>query len=279
MESTHRIDIRRVRDGVVETTPDVVAVEEPLEIRLGFVDGERREIDLAITMRTPGSDVDLAMGFLFTEGIIARAEDVESIAYCEPPPAGEDRENVIAAQLADGVVFDEGRLARHFYTTSSCGVCGKASLEALRTQSVFEPPGMDFRVKASVLEALPDELAKHQRVFEATGGLHAAALFNSAGALETLREDVGRHNALDKLVGASLRRGALPWYGRGLLLSGRGSFELLQKAMMAGCSLVAAMGAPSSLAVDLAAEFGITLVGFLKPQGFNIYTHAERIEA
>lgn len=133
-------------------------------------------------------------GFLFTEGIIARAEDVESIVYCEPPPAGEDRENVIAAQLADEVVFDEGRLARHFYTTSSCGVCGKASLEALRTRSVFERPGMGFRVTASVLEALPDELAKHQRVFEATGGLHGAALFNSAGALETVREDVGRHN-------------------------------------------------------------------------------------
>lgn len=279
MQSTHRIDIRRLRDGGIETTPDVVAVEEPLEIRVDFLDGdERRETALAITMRTPGSDVDLAFGFLFTEGIIAGFGDVDSIAHCDPPPAGEDRENVIVAQLADGVVLDEKRHQRHFYTTSSCGICGKASLDALRTQSIFDPSAMELRIPASVLTALPEELRNHQRVFEATGGLHAAALFNGAGMLATVREDVGRHNALDKLVGASLRRGGLPWASSGLLLSGRGGFELLQKAMMAGCPLVAAVGAPSSLAVDLAQEFGITLVGFLGPGGFNIYTHPERIE-
>ncbi|MEE9255418.1 MAG: formate dehydrogenase accessory sulfurtransferase FdhD, partial [Pseudomonadales bacterium] len=280
MESTHRIDIRRLRDGGIETSPDVVAVEEPLEIRVGFVDAdERREVALAITMRTPGSDVDLAFGFLFTEGIISGLDDVESVAHCEPPRAGEDRENVITAQLADGVVFDAQRLQRHFYTTSSCGVCGKASLDALRTQSLFDPSAMDLCIAASVLIALPEELEKHQRVFEATGGLHGAALFNSAGMLESVREDVGRHNALDKLVGASLRRGGLPWESSGLLLSGRGGFELLQKAAMAGCPVVAAVGAPSSLAVDVAEQFGITLVGFLKHGGFNIYTHPERIQA
>jgi FdhD protein len=279
MESTHRIDIRRLRAGALETSPDVVAVEEPLEIRVGFADGDaRREVALAITMRTPGADVDLALGFLFTEGIITRPEDVASIAHCEPPAAGEERENVISAELADGVVLDEEGLQRHFYVTSSCGVCGKASLDAVRTQTRFDPSAAAFSVSASVLTALPDELHKHQRVFEATGGLHAAALFNRAGMLENVREDVGRHNALDKLVGAALRRGTLPWASSGLLLSGRGGFELLQKAAMGGCPLVAAVGAPSSLAVDLAEEFGITLVGFLKRGGFNVYAHPERIE-
>lgn len=280
MESTHRIDIGRYGENGVERVPDVVAVEEPLEIRVAFVEGdERRETALAVTMRTPGSDPDLAMGFLFTEGIISAAEDVESIAHCEPAGAGESRENVITVRLADGVVLDTERLQRNFYVTSSCGVCGKASLEALRVQAPIDPAPMDLHVPAAVLLALPDELRKHQRVFESTGGLHGAALFNVAGMLEAVREDVGRHNALDKLVGASLRRGALPWRAWGLLLSGRAGFELLQKAAMAGCPLVAAVGAPSSLAVDLAREFGITLVGFLKRGGFNVYTHPERIEA
>lgn len=262
--------------------PDLLAVEEPLEIRLGFgPETDRQQRSLSVTMRTPGHDEDLALGFLLTEGIVASPEQVLSLKHCtDVGHRGHGRQetsNVIRAELPPNVDVPWQRLERHFYTTSSCGVCGKASIEAVEATGCAVLPAPRPLLPADVLTALPHRLRERQDVFGHTGGLHAAALFDETGQLLLLREDVGRHNALDKLIGAAALRGWLPLHDRVLLVSGRVSFELVQKALMAGIPLLAAVGAPSSLAVELAERFGQTLVGFLRDGRFNVYAGAERV--
>ncbi|MFD5112401.1 formate dehydrogenase accessory sulfurtransferase FdhD [Streptomyces sp. NPDC058391] len=269
---TERRRTIRIRDGSVTTRPDTLVAEEPLEIRLN---GK----PLAITMRTPGDDFALAAGFLVSEGVLAAAADVRSIVYCAgAKDDGSNTYNVVDVQLAPGVPVPDITLERNVYTTSSCGLCGKASLDAVRTTARFPindtPP---VRVEPSLLSSLPDRLRAAQQVFERTGGLHAAALFSEDGEMLDIREDVGRHNAVDKLVGRALRQDLLPLSRAILLVSGRASFELAQKAVMAGIPVLAAVSAPSSLAVDLAAETGLTLVGFLRGPSMNVYAGDERI--
>jgi FdhD protein len=256
---------------------DSVAAEEPLEIRVVRQDGDEAvTTSISITMRTPGEDFELAAGFLFTEGLVDGAEAVERISYCVDEFV-DQQYNVVSVYLRPGVSLDPTRFARNFYTTSSCGVCGKASLEALRTQGCRPVGSTDMVVAAGTLCGLPAALRGSQAVFQQTGGLHAAGLFDDRGRFMLLREDVGRHNAVDKVVGERLLAGAMPLGDSILLVSGRASFEIMQKAAMAGIPVVAAVGAPSSLAVETAQEFGMTLVGFLRPDGFNVYTGAERI--
>jgi FdhD protein len=275
-QSVREFGIQRVGDGV-ESADDVVATEEPLEIRLGFTaDGKRAERSISITMRTPGNDEELATGFLFTEGIVRNPEDITLVRPCGPP-APNGLVNVVKVELAEHVAVELDRLERHFYTSSSCGVCGKASLEAVAVQGRFDIATVETRIDRALLGALPAKLVAEQSVFEQTGGLHASGLFDATGDVLAVREDVGRHNALDKLIGSRVRSRSIPLSEFGILVSGRASFELMQKAMVAGCPIVAAVGAPSSLAVELAAEFGMTLVGFLKPHRFNIYTRPDRI--
>ena len=269
-----------VTDASVVLMDDVVATEEPLEIRLELDgdDGKRFERSISITMRTPGNDEELAIGFLFSEGIVRKSKDILIARPCGPP-APNGLINVVRVELAPGVEVELDRLQRNFYTSSSCGVCGKASLEAVAVQGRFDIIANDFSVDQQILGGLPDALRTDQVVFDQTGGLHAAGLFNADGELLAVREDVGRHNALDKLIGSRLQSNELPLESYGIALSGRASFELLQKAMMAGCPLVAAVGAPSSLAVELAEEFGITLIGFLKRDRFNVYARPDRVRA
>ncbi len=251
---------------------DALAVEEPLEIRLGYeADGQRLSQSISITMRTPGHDFDLAAGFLFTEGIVESAEQIRDIQHC----GGQD--NVVKVELASGVPIDFARLQRHFYTSSSCGVCGKTSIEALQVTACPVLPPHGFQVAPAIIHALSAKLRAAQSIFDSTGGLHAAALFHAAGDLVALREDVGRHNAVDKLIGAQFRAGHTPLPECLLLVSGRASFELVQKAVMGGIPILAAVGAPSSLAVALAKNFGMTLIGFVRDGRFNIYCGAERI--
>jgi FdhD protein len=257
---------------------DLLAVEEPLEIRLGFgPHASRQHQTISLTMRTPGNDRELAAGFLLTEGIVRSREELAEVCSCGPflPPG--NHQNVVRVELEPEVEVDLGRLQRHFYTTSSCGVCGKTSLEALSVAVDRQAIVSDFEVRAETLVGLPETLRAAQAVFGRTGGLHAAALFDRDGRLLCAREDVGRHNALDKLIGVQLMEGRLPLEQRILLLSGRASFELLQKAFVAGAPLVAAVGAPSSLALELAERFGITLVGWLRGGRFSIYSHPGRI--
>jgi FdhD protein len=261
---------------------DVLAVEEPLEIRIGFPEGTHKAV--SITMRTPGDDAELAAGFLFTEGILKTAEQIKQIRHCglkigsnkgTLDRASALNSNTIRVDLNDAIDLDLKRLERNFYTTSSCGVCGKASIEALATG--VEQITSDLRVTAEVIHSLPQTLRDAQSVFEATGGLHASALFDADGKLDIVREDVGRHNALDKVIGRKFLDGETPLKDRILLVSGRASFELVQKALMAGIPILAAVGAPSSLAVELAAEYGMTMVGFVRDGRFNIYCGDERI--
>ncbi|WP_046503650.1 formate dehydrogenase accessory sulfurtransferase FdhD [Streptomyces odonnellii] len=269
---TERRRTIRIRDGATSARPDTLVAEEPLEIRLN---GK----PLAITMRTPGDDFALAAGFLVSEGVLASNADVRSIVYCAGAKAdGSNTYNVVDVQLAPGVPVPDITLERNVYTTSSCGLCGKASLDAVRTTARF-PIGDDprLRVEPELLADLPDRLRAAQQVFDRTGGLHAAALFTEAGEMLDVREDVGRHNAVDKLVGRALRQDLLPLSRAILLVSGRASFELAQKAVMAGIPVLAAVSAPSSLAVDLAAETGLTLVGFLRGSSMNVYAGDERI--
>jgi FdhD protein len=276
--SIKHLPVIKLTDNESAKTIDALAIEEPLEIRIEYgVAGRRKTQNVSVTMRTPGNDAELAMGFLFTEGIIKETENVASINHCFIA-CSEDKENVIQVNLNEELQPDLHKTERNFYTTSSCGVCGKSSIEAIRTVSIFtnnEFP--ENQISAAILYQLPAILQKHQDVFADTGGLHASALFSSAGELILVREDVGRHNALDKLVGAALNKGLLPLNQQILLLSGRASFELVQKAAMAGINIIAAVGAPSSLAVQLAREFNITLIGFLRHQRFNIYTGENRI--
>ncbi|KAF5993492.1 MULTISPECIES: formate dehydrogenase accessory sulfurtransferase FdhD [Streptomyces] len=272
---TERRKVIRIREGAVSTRPDTLVAEEPLEIRLN---GK----PLAITMRTPGDDFALAAGFLVSEGVFGRADEVQNIVYCAGATVdGSNTYNVVDVRTAPGVVLPDITLERNVYTTSSCGLCGKASLDAVRTTARWAiddggdaPP---VRLEPALLAGLPDRLREAQRVFDRTGGLHAAALFTEDGQMLDVREDVGRHNAVDKLVGRALQRGDLPLSRTILLVSGRASFELAQKAVMAGIPVLAAVSAPSSLAVDLAAETGLTLVGFLRGPSMNVYAGEHRI--
>ena len=278
---SRHVTITRVRDGATATDNDTVAVEEPLEIRLGYESGGvRGEQSVAITMRTPGNDDELAAGFLFTEGILASRDSILDIWHRSPPVPGESElRNVIRIDLAPGVSVDMEQLERHFYMTSSCGVCGKASLDALRAQSRYTDAlnSTRFTIATNELLQVVTRLVDEQRVFGKTGGLHASGLFDATGTMKLVREDVGRHNAMDKLIGRLLLDGALPASDTGIIVSGRTSFELVQKAAMAGVPLIAAVGAPSSLAVEIAREFGMTLVGFLRDRRFNVYSGAERV--
>ena len=279
-QSSRQLTVRRFRGGELGTgdDPDLVATEEPFEIRLGYSrrDGSRAEEPVSITMRTPGHEEDLAVGFLFTEGIIRARSDVQGVV-ARGQRAGDGLINVVRVELEPGVEVDFKRLERNFYMTSSCGVCGKASIDAVAVQGQYDVGATDFRMTGAALGRIPAALKTKQAVFEQTGGLHASGLFDAAGEIGALREDVGRHNALDKLIGQALMRGEVPLQSRGVIVSGRASFELMQKAKMAGVPLVAAVGAPSSLAVELAREFGITLVGFLKSDRFNVYSRPDRI--
>lgn len=262
--------IRRVQQGKVADVEDVLATEEPLEIRLIY-GPTRTHKNLAVTMRTPGNDIELATGFLYTEGVISKQVDIVSCKQLN--------DNVLQAELGKSIALDLKSIDRNFYTTSSCGVCGKASIDAIKTECAIYDKVKPFTVSAETIYTLPEKLRGQQSAFEETGGIHAAALFDLAGNIIMVREDVGRHNALDKLIGAALNGGMIPLQQHILLLSGRASFELVQKATMAGLKVIVSVGAPSSLAVQTADEFGITLVGFAKKDKFNIYCNAEIITA
>ncbi len=270
---TVRRRVVRVDDGAIRAREEVLVAEEPLEIRVAGT-------PMSVTMRTPGHDIELALGFALTEGIVAAADDVATIRYC----AGADGEdgntyNVLDIALSPGVPAPDPALARSFYTTSSCGICGKASLDAVRVRARWPVADDDVAVEPETLAGMPQSLRAAQRVFSRTGGLHAAALFDAAGEVVAVREDVGRHNAVDKLVGWAAAQGRLPLRGHVLLVSGRASFELTQKALMAGIPVLAAVSAPSSLAVDLAQESGMTLVGFLRGSTCNVYAGAQRLRS
>ena len=262
----------RVGPGGAEERPDLVATEEPLEIRL-VQGGKTRTV--AITMRTPGADAELALGFLFAEGVITHRGQVRRAAPCAGPDAG--CANILEVELESGVPEPElAGLDRHFFSTSACGVCGKAGLETLQLRVTEEiPPGPVLAPE--IIASFPEKLRQAQGLFDATGGLHAAALFDAEGRLLAAREDVGRHNALDKLFGWAFSEGRLPLHGHAVMVSGRSSYEILQKSLMAGVPVVCAVSAPSSLAVELASRFGITLLGFLRGDRFNVYSGVERI--
>ena len=272
--SKTRARVRVVEDGRMRVRPDSLATEEPMEIRL--LSGEAKQT-VAVTMRTPGADFELAAGFLYGEGIIKTPEDVSRISYCvDSDLDAEQQYNIVNVELRGGREYDLRPLERHFYTTSACGVCGKASLEQLELRGCpVIPPGPE--VSSGTVYSLPAKLREAQGLFDATGGLHAAALFDKNGELLALREDVGRHNATDKLVGWALLEGRLPLSEHIVLVSGRSSFEILQKCLTAGVPVVCAISAPSSLAVDVAKEFGMTLVGFLREGRFNVYAGSDRI--
>jgi FdhD protein len=265
------VAVCRIHGSETVVQSDELAVEEPLEIRLGYDrDGQHIHQSVSITMRTPGHDQDLAVGFLFTEGIITAPGQVAGVCV-------EAQSSSVRVDLQPGVAVDLGRLERHFYTSSSCGVCGKVALEAVRVTCPIRLADDQPVVEASVIPGLPQTLRAAQAVFERTGGLHASALFDARGHLLDVREDVGRHNALDKLIGAQFLAGRTPLSQDVLLVSGRASFELVQKAAVAGIPILAAVGAPSTLAVDLAREHGMTVVGFVRQDRYNIYTGAGRI--
>ena len=265
-----------VNGGEIRERVDAVAAEEPLEIRVvAEVGGRRQRHGVAVTMRTPGHDFELAAGFLCGEGILTHSDEVWRIEYCDGDSV-DDSDNIVEVHLQPGVEFEVEGLTRHVFTSSSCGLCGRASLEAVQIACPRAPVGT-FRLHPQLLVGLPSSLREAQPVFSETGGLHAAGLFDGSGGLLALREDVGRHNAVDKVVGSLLLDGQLPASDRMLLVSGRDSFELVQKAALAGLPVLAAGGAPSRLAVELAQEMEMTLVGFLRDGRFNIYAGADRI--
>jgi FdhD protein len=265
---TARRKVLRLRGEAATERVDTLAAEEPMEIRVNGT-------PLTVTMRTPGDDFDLAVGFLVGEGILRSADAVREIRYC----AGATDEGINTYNVVDLALSGEVQVSsdRNFYMTSSCGVCGKASLEAVRTQSVWEVADDPLVIDAATLATLPGKLRGAQRVFDATGGLHAAGLFTAEGELIAVREDVGRHNAVDKVVGDAYRNQRLPLRDTVLMVSGRASFELVQKAVMAGIPMLAAVSAPSSLAVELAEEAGLTLVGFLRGDSMNVYSGRQRL--
>jgi FdhD protein len=256
----------------ITTRPETLVVEEPLELR---VNGAA----ITVTMRTPGSDVELAQGFLLTEGVVGQRDDIARVEYCRGAgPDGANTYNVLDVTLAQGVSMPDIDVTRNFYTTSSCGVCGKGSIDAVRTISRYSPGDDPTVVASETLSAMPDQLRSAQRVFASTGGLHGAALFDADGTMLVVREDIGRHNAVDKVIGWAVEQGRIPLSGTVLLVSGRASFELTQKAIMAGIPVLAAVSAPSSLAVDLASQAGLTLVAFLRGESMNVYTRPDRVK-
>ena len=275
--ATRAVRVARHRENGVNQLRDTVAVEEPLEMRVSWSDaaGCRHVEPLAVTMRTPGDDFELVAGFLHGEGVVSHMDDIAQLTYCRG--AELQKYNVVEARLSNGVEFDAERLKRNFYTTSSCGVCGKASLEAVRDHGC-ESVADGFQVQSDLLPELPDKLLGEQAVFARTGGLHGAATFDGSGKLLTVREDIGRHNAVDKVLGHAFLNRLLPASERILVLSGRASFELVQKAVIAGVPVLVAVGAPSSLAVDLASSFNQTLVGFTRNSGFNVYCGESRLK-
>jgi len=277
--NTSLVEVRRVTGDLAARTRDRVAIEDPLEIQIGL---ERRGIrtirSVSVTMRTPGHDDELATGFLFGEGILNRRSDVAAINF--PAFEGEESTNRVRIQLNAGVSLDFKQLDRNFYTTSSCGICGKASLEAVQRMARGPSPcaGNGLRISAAMVHRMPARLRESQEIFEHTGGLHAAALFNSEGNLCSVREDVGRHNAVDKIIGAEWLEDRIPVKDKILFVSGRASFELVQKAVRAGIPILAAVGAPSSLAIELAEACGLTLLGFVRDARFNIYSASFRLD-
>ena len=270
--NTRKVYVRKIRAGVAKSERDMLAVEEPLELRL-MHRGETHRV--AVTMRTPGEDFEMVAGFLFCEGIIRDKEDVREIRYCVDLP--DQLYNIVTVELRDEIEFDPSRLQRNFFTTSACGICGKISLESLEMQGCVPLPLAQPMVAQSLIPKLDAELRQAQQIFSKTGGLHAAALFDLSGKLQALHEDVGRHNALDKLIGTRFLAGQLPLAQHILMLSGRTSFELMQKSLMAQIPIIVSVGAPSSLAVELAQNFNITLVGFARGDSFNIYSAADRL--
>ncbi len=276
--SSKAVNISRISGNQSQSESDDVAVEEPLEIQLSSPTAEGSAAkSVSITMRTPGEDADLALGFLLTEGIIKSTDQVRSVAHRGEPAPDTGLQNIIRVELGPDVDVDLDRLERHFYTTSSCGVCGKTSMDALRVTGQSSLASCTNKFARDVVISMPDCVKNQQRVFTKTGGLHAAAIFDPQGEIIVVREDVGRHNATDKVIGALLQAGQLPGNNYGLLVSGRASFELMQKALVAGIPLLAAVGAPSSLAVQTANEFDMTLIGFLRDTEFNIYAGPDRI--
>jgi FdhD protein len=277
------VPIRKFDTDGLRSREDNVAVEEPLEVCLAWpTDGgkehsaEKQHRNIAVTMRTPGDDAQLALGFLFTEGIIRSPDQIVTVSV--PGADGDiNASNRVTVMLQDAPAIELSKVDRNFYVTSSCGVCGKASIEAIHTHAQFPIQADELHVAAHMLKALPGQLVAQQRVFSGTGSIHAAAVFGPDGLTGRVYEDVGRHNAVDKLVGAGFSARELPLRDKGILVSGRASFELVQKARMAGCSILAAVGAPSSLAIDLAWDSDMTLVGFLRDGRFNVYTGPARI--
>lgn len=282
-ESLVSVERLRVSEAAWTSSEDAVAAEEPMEIRLGFGSaGARQYRNIAVTMRTPGDDFALAVGFLATEGIVTAAHQVAEVTFCGPPAPGRLQSNIVKVELEPQVEVDLARLSRNFFATSSCGICGKASLDAVAAQGEPLPVSATPRVEGHLLWQLPDRLQQQQALFGHTGGLHAAGLFTTGGDVVDVFEDVGRHNAFDKLVGARVLRGLWPAAGgeehlAGVVVSGRASFELVQKALMARAHFLVAVGAPSSLAVAMAKRFAITLVGFARDGRANIYATPERI--
>ena len=269
--ASRSVDLTQVtewNDGIAARKDDFLAAEEPLEIRIG-------ENPLSVTMRTPGHDVELAAGFLFTEGLVQRREQIAALENVASDDDGK-RGNVVRAELSSEALPDFDKLRRHFFAASSCGICGKASIDAVRSR-LLRTPNPDFRVAPKLLVSLPEALRSAQDVFERTGGLHAAALFDAEGKLLIVREDIGRHNAVDKVVGWALLNGRIPLSDCVLLVSGRGGFEIIQKAIVAGIPVVASVSAPSSLAVQLARELRLTLIGFLRGNRFVVYAGEDRV--
>ena len=274
------IQITKVNDLSSQIIDDIIVVEEPLEIRLGYGPMDMRdETNVSITMRTPGNDFELATGFLFTEGIIKSGDDILSIKYCTNHQKSEQQYNIVRVELKPHIEFEAAAFNRNFYMTSACGICGKASIDAIAVHCRMANEKDSLTVEKRTIFSLAEKLKQKQTIFNNTGGIHAAALFKLDGELLLTMEDVGRHNALDKLIGSLIALNKLHMAEESVLfLSGRASFELLQKSAMAGIKIVCAVGAPSSLAVQTAEEFGITLIGFLRDGRFNIYSHAYRVE-
>ncbi|HWM52984.1 MAG TPA: formate dehydrogenase accessory sulfurtransferase FdhD [Thermoplasmata archaeon] len=274
---TIRAKVWKIRSEVAAEETDVIAAEEPMEVRVETgKESDRTTTSLSVTMRTPGNDFELAAGFLLTEGIVVRKRDIVRIEYCTDPGIAQEY-NIVSAVIRTDVAFQADRLSRHFYMTSSCGVCGKTSLEAVRVAARHPMPPGSPRVDRETIASMPERLRQDQALFSETGGLHAAGLFDDHGKLLSLREDVGRHNAVDKVIGEAFLADRVPLSDRILAVSGRASFEIMQKAAVAGVPIVVAVGAPSSLAVSLADEFGMTLVGFARAGRFNVYAGRERV--
>ena len=272
------VRITRLKDGKMSRAKDILSVEEPMEVRLALpsADGRRGEVrSIAITMRTPGHDFELAAGFLISEGVLTSRGQIQEITYCRSGEAAQDY-NVLEVRLRTADV-DLDRLSRNVFTSSSCGICGKASIEAVELQGCALLPAGTLALSHEQILALPDRLRESQPQFDRTGGLHGAGLFRADGSAGPVHEDVGRHNAVDKVIGEAFLAGELPLHDRVMAVSGRLSFEIVQKALAAGIPMIVAVGAPSSLAVDLAERFGMTLVGFVRNGGFNVYSGAERV--